>query len=177
MKTGDHSWKGHVALLAANIIWGLNAPIGKEALAVVSASAVTAYRMLGACLAFWLLSFFLPHEHVARRDKVLLIFAALFGIVFNQGMFIYGLSLTSPVDASIITSMPPIITMILSAIFLREPITWKKVVGTVLGVSGALILIFGSSAARSGAVGSGNITGDLLCLLAPSQFLYIPDSV
>lgn len=106
MKTGDHSWKGHVALLAANIIWGLNAPIGKEALAVVSASAVTAYRMLGACLAFWLLSFFLPHEHVARRDKVLLIFAALFGIVFNQGMFIYGLSLTSPVDASIITSMP-----------------------------------------------------------------------
>jgi hypothetical protein len=36
MKTGDHSWKGHVALLAANIIWGLNAPIGKEALAVVS---------------------------------------------------------------------------------------------------------------------------------------------
>lgn len=98
MKTGDHSWKGHVALLAANIIWGLNAPIGKEALAVVSASAVTAYRMLGACLAFWLLSLFLPHEHVTRRDKVLLIFAALFGIVFNQGMFIYGLSLTSPVD-------------------------------------------------------------------------------
>ena len=170
MKTGDHSWKGHVALLAANIIWGLNAPIGKEALAVVSASAVTAYRMLGACLAFWLLSLFLPHEHVTRRDKVLLIFAALFGIVFNQGMFIYGLSLTSPVDASIITSMPPIITMILSAIFLREPITWKKVIGTVLGVSGALILIFGSSAARSGAVGSGNITGDLLCLLAQVSF-------
>ena len=88
----------------------------------------------------------------------------------NQGMFIYGLSLTSPVDASIITSMPPIITMILSAIFLREPITWKKVIGTVLGVSGALILIFGSSAARSGAVGSGNITGDLLCLLAQVSF-------
>ena len=137
MKTSDFSWKGHVALLAANIIWGLNAPIGKEALAAVSATAVTAYRMLGACLAFWILSLFLPHEHVTRRDKVMLLFAALFGIVFNQGMFIYGLSLTSPVDASIITSMPPIITMILSAIFLREPITRKKVIGTVLGVSGA----------------------------------------
>lgn len=169
MKTSDHSWKGHAALLAANIIWGLNAPIGKEALAVVSATAVTAYRMLGACLAFWILSLFLPHEHVVRRDKVLLLFAALFGIVFNQGMFIYGLSLTSPVDASIITSMPPIITMILSAIFLREPITWKKVIGTVLGVSGALILIFGNSSSHGG-VSSGNALGDLLCLLAQVSF-------
>lgn len=169
MKTSDFSWKGHVALLAANIIWGLNAPIGKEALAVVSATAVTAYRMLGACLAFWILSLFLPHEHVTRRDKVMLLFAALFGIVFNQGMFIYGLSLTSPVDASIITSMPPIITMILSAIFLREPITWKKVIGTVLGVSGALILIFGNSSSHGG-VSSGNALGDLLCLLAQVSF-------
>ena len=169
MKTSDFSWKGHVALLAANIIWGLNAPIGKEALAVVSATAVTAYRMLGACFAFWILSLFLPHEHVTRRDKVMLRFAALFGIVFNQGMFIYGLSLTSPVDASIITSMPPIITMILSAIFLREPITWKKVIGTVLGVSGALILIFGNSSSHGG-VSSGNALGDLLCLLAQVSF-------
>ncbi len=169
MKTSDFSWKGHVALLAANIIWGLNAPIGKEALAVVSATAVTAYRMLGACFAFWILSLFLPHEHVTRRDKVMLLFAALFGIVFNQGMFIYGLSLTSPVDASIITSMPPIITMILSAIFLREPITWKKVIGTVLGVSGALILIFGNSSSHGG-VSSGNALGDLLCLLAQVSF-------
>ncbi len=169
MKTSDFSWKGHVALLAANIIWGLNAPIGKEALAAVSATAVTAYRMLGACLAFWILSLFLPHEHVTRRDKVMLLFAALFGIVFNQGMFIYGLSLTSPVDASIITSMPPIITMILSAIFLREPITWKKVIGTVLGVSGALILIFGNSSSHGG-VSLGNALGDLLCLLAQVSF-------
>ena len=169
MKTSDFSWKGHVALLAANIIWGLNAPIGKEALAAVSATAVTAYRMLGACLAFWILSLFLHHEHVTRRDKVMLLFAALFGIVFNQGMFIYGLSLTSPVDASIITSMPPIITMILSAIFLREPITWKKVIGTVLGVSGALILIFGNSSSHGG-VSSGNALGDLLCLLAQVSF-------
>ena len=169
MKTSDFSWKGHVALLAANIIWGLNAPIGKEALAAVSATAVTAYRMLGACFAFWILSLFLPHEHVTLRDKVMLLFAALFGIVFNQGMFIYGLSLTSPVDASIITSMPPIITMILSAIFLREPITWKKVIGTVLGVSGALILIFGNSSSHGG-VSSGNALGDLLCLLAQVSF-------
>ena len=169
MKTSDFSWKGHVALLAANIIWGLNAPIGKEALAVVSATAVTAYRMLGACFAFWVLSLFLPREHVTTRDKFLLLFSALFGIVFNQGMFIYGLSLTSPVDASIITSMPPIITMILSALFLREPITWKKVIGTVLGVSGALILIFGNSSSHGGAA-SGNAMGDLLCLLAQVSF-------
>ncbi|MCD8287686.1 MAG: DMT family transporter, partial [Porphyromonadaceae bacterium] len=145
---------------------GLNAPIGKEALEVVSATAMTAYRMLGACLAFWLLSLFLPRDPVTRRDKILLIFAALFGIVFNQGTFIYGLSLTSPIDASIITSTPPIFTMILAAIFLREPITWKKVIGIALGICGALILIFGSNVSSDG----GSVRGDLLCLSAQISF-------
>ena len=169
MKNGDHSWKGHVALLAANIIWGLNAPIGKEALLSLSANAVTAYRMLGACAAFWILSLFLPHEHVPRRDKIRFIFAALLGITFNQGMFIYGLSLTSPIDASIITSTPPIITMILAALFLREPITWKKVIGIALGISGALILIAGNAAHAGGGNGSSTL-GNLLCFLAQVSF-------
>ena len=71
MKTSDFSWKGHVALLAANIIWGLNAPIGKEALAAVSATAVTAYRMLGACFAFWILSLF-GHLNLVKNYILLL---------------------------------------------------------------------------------------------------------
>ena len=168
MKEGEHSWKGHIALLAANIIWGLNAPIGKEALLALSPYAVTAYRLMGACAAFWILSLFLPHEHVTRRDKGLFFLASLMGITFNQGMFIFGLSLTSPIDASIITSTPPIITMVLAALFLREPITWKKVAGIALGISGAMILIIGN---YKGNAGSGSsMTGNILCFMAQVSF-------
>ena len=167
MKKSDASWQGHLAILTANVLWGLNAPIGKEALHVLSATAVSAYRLIGGCAAFWLLSLFLPRERVTGRDKVLFVFAALFGFTFNQGLFIYGLSLTTPVDAAIIASSLPIVTMVLAALFLREPVTWKKSAGIALGISGALMLIFGS---LGGPGSGGSLTGNLMCFLAQVSF-------
>jgi drug/metabolite transporter (DMT)-like permease len=99
---------------------------------------------------------------------LLFFFAAMLGIVFNQCCYTIGLSLTSPVNASIMTTTMPIVTMILAAIFLREPITGKKVMGIFMGATGAFILITGSSA--GGADNSGNLSGDLLCLLAQCCF-------
>ena len=103
----DGKLKGHAALWVANIIWGLNAPIGKSVLwsethpQGVSPFALSVYRMLGACLLFWTVSLFLPREKVAPRDIVLLLFASVFGIQLNQMLFLWGLSLTSPIDTSI----------------------------------------------------------------------------
>ena len=94
-------------------------------------------------------------------------FASLFALVFNQGVFIFGLSLTSPIDASIVTTTLPIITMIVAAIYLNEPVTNKKVLGIFVGAMGALILILGSQ--TSGDANS-SIWGDLLCLLAQLSF-------
>lgn len=170
MTNRDFAWQGHAAMLSANIIWGLNAPIGKEALLSLSPQVITSFRLLGGCLAFWLLSAFLPKEHVSARDKISFVFAALAGFTFNQGLFITGLSLTSPVDAAIITSALPVITMLLAALLLREPITWKKVAGILLGITGALILIAGGSHDSSGS----SLTGNILCFTAQISFaLYL----
>jgi drug/metabolite transporter (DMT)-like permease len=94
-------------------------------------------------------------------------FASLFALVFNQGVFIFGLSLTSPIDASIVTTTLPIITMIVAAIYLKEPVTNKKVLGIFVGAMGALILILGSQTSGNG---NSSIWGDLLCLLAQLSF-------
>ena len=124
----DGKLKGHAALWVANIIWGLNAPIGKSVLwsethpQGVNPFALSVYRMLGACLLFWTVSLFLPREKVAPRDIVLLLFASVFGIQLNQMLFLWGLSLTSPIDTSIIATIVPVLTMILATLFLREPI-------------------------------------------------------
>ena len=131
--------KGHAALWVANLVWGLNAPIGKSVLwsehnpGGVSPFALSVYRMLGACLLFWSVSLFLPRERVARRDIVLLLFASVFGIQLNQMLFLWGLSLTSPIDSSIIATVVPVLTMVLATLFLREPITWLKAGGVFLG--------------------------------------------
>lgn len=163
----DRNMKGHVLALTANVMWGLMAPIGKSALAEFSALSVTTFRMVGAAAAFWLLSAFLKQEHVNHRDMLKIFFASLFALVFNQGVFIFGLSLTSPIDASIVTTTLPIITMIVAAIYLKEPITNKKVLGIFVGAIGALTLILSS---QSAGAGGGSIWGDLLCMLAQLSF-------
>ena len=159
--------QGHIFALTANILWGLMAPIGKSALMEFSALSVTTFRMVGAAACFWLLSAFCKHEHVDHRDMLKIFFASLFALVFNQGIYIFGLSMTSPIDASIVTTTLPIVTMIIAAIYLKEPITNLKVLGIFVGAMGALTLILSSQAAGSG---NGSIIGDLLCLVAQISF-------
>ena len=165
--------KGHAALWVANLVWGLNAPIGKSVLwsehnpGGVSPFALSVYRMLGACLLFWSVSLFLPRERVARRDIVLLLFASVFGIQLNQMLFLWGLSLTSPIDTSIIATVVPVLTMVLATLFLREPITWLKAGGVFLGCAGALLLILVS---RHGTGHTSSVKGDVLCLVSAVSY-------
>ena len=155
--------QGHLFALTANVMWGLMSPIGKSALQEFSAISVTTFRMVGAAAAFWILSIFCKQEHVNHQDMLKIFFASLFALVFNQGVFIFGLSMTSPIDASIVTTTLPIVTMIVAAIYLKEPITNKKVLGIFVGAMGALILIMSSQAGNNG---NGSLIGDLLCLVA-----------
>ena len=100
-------------MLAASIIWGLNAPIGKAALDFgIPPLALTTFRFFGAAIAFWFISLFTKKERVKNEDLLMLFFAALFGIVLNQGTFIFGLSLTSPIDASIVTTMAVFVLLV-----------------------------------------------------------------
>lgn len=161
--------KGHGALWLANIIWGLNAPIAKTVLDEVSAFAMTSYRMVGACLLFWAASLCMKPEKVERRDLVKIFFASLFGIQLNQMLFLWGLSMTSPIDTSIIATVVPILTMIFATLYLREPITWMKASGVFLGAAGAVILVLVSrEGADSGRPGS--IMGDVLCIISAVSY-------
>ena len=60
--------------------------------------------------------------------------------------------------------------MIVAAIYLKEPVTGKKVIGIFLGSIGALTLILSSQGSTDGKGGS--IPGDLLCLLAQISFSF-----
>ena len=168
------SLKGHGSMLCANTMWGLMSPVAKLVFigGVVGPLVMTNLRVVGAMLLFWLVSLFMPRETVRPRDHVKLFVASLLSIVFNQGCFIFGVSLTSPVDASIITTSMPLVAMALAAIYLGEPITGRKVMGIAAGAAGALMLIVGGSASAPDAshVGSTRIWGDLLVLLAQCSY-------
>lgn len=153
--------------------WGLMAPIGKDAMTHgFDGSSMVTFRVVGACILFWIAALFAPKEHVPRKDKLMFIGAAVFGLICNQCCYTIGLSITSPINASIVTTSMPIFAMLLAALILKEPITGKKALGVLMGCSGALILILTSAAAASDRVG--DIRGDLLCLSAQFSFaLYL----
>lgn len=158
-------------MFSANVMWGLMSPLAKFVLVsgVVTPIVLTNMRICGAMVLFWIGSLFQKQEHVPPGDLLRLFGAALLAIVFNQGSFIFGVGLTSPADASIITTSMPLWAMIFAAFILKEPITVKKVLGIAAGAAGALLLIFGGGRV-SVATGDNPVLGDFLVMCA--QFSY-----
>lgn len=164
---------GHLAMLGCNVIWGLMSPVTKMVFAAgtVMPLVMVDFRVAGAALLFWITSLFLPREHVPLPDLMRLFGAGMLGVLLNQGCFIIGVSLTSPGEASLVTTTMPMWVMLLAWLFLREPITLKKFGGIVLGAAGAIILITGST---SSVVGSNPALGDFVVLCAQLSYaLYL----
>lgn len=159
----------HLCMLLACIFWGLLSPLSKDAmLHGIDSIDIISFRVLGTCIIFWGTSFFVKKEQVPIKDKFLFAAAAILGLILNQCLFMVGLQLTSPANASIETTATPIITMILSFIILKESVTWKKILGVAIGCTGAVILITTSVKSGNGKVG--NIWGDLIVI--SSQTFY-----
>ena len=142
--------KGHIAMGAAAVIWGLMSPVSKLVMqqGEVSSASLATFRLLGAAILFWLASAFVPGEPIERKHRLPLFYASLFGIIFNQMAFTVGVGFTSPADAAII----------------REMITGKKIIGVCASAIGAILLVSGSGGRAAALPGDNNLLGDILCL-------------
>lgn len=170
----DLKIKGHLAMLGANFTWGLMAPIVKLVLAsgVIAPFLLVDFRMAGAAALFWLTSLFTPKEHVPAKDILRLFGAGMLGVLFNQGCFIAGVNLTTPSEASLVTTTMPMWVMLLAWAILREPISLTKAGGIAIGAAGALILVLGSNSVSTGAPNPA--LGDFIVLMAQLSYaLYL----
>ena len=159
---------GHVCMIGACSMWGLMAPLGKDAMSNgISGIEMVTFRVVGGAICFWLASLFVKSETVEHKDLLRFFLAGLFAIVCNQCCYTIGLSITSPVNASIMTTTMPIITLVLSALFLNDAITSRKIIGVMLGASGACLLILGST---QGVAKGGVLLGDILCITAQCSY-------
>lgn len=161
--------KAHLCMFCACIFWGLLSPLGKDAmLQGIDSVNLISFRVLGTCIVFWIASLFVKREPVPLKDKFHFAWAAILGLILNQCLFMVGLQLTSPANASIETTATSIITLILSFLIIKEPVSWKKLFGICVGCLGAIILITTSVKSNNGKVG--NIWGDLIVI--SSQTFY-----
>ena len=84
-----------------------------------------------------------------------------------------GVSMTSPIDATIVTTTAPIFAMIIAAIYLREPITGKKVIGVAVGATGALMLILSGVHGIRRRRRSGSVGGRPALYVRPALFRHL----
>lgn len=153
-----------IAAFAVQLIYGLNYTFVKDVLAGghMNSNGLVLIRLIGATLLFWLFKNIGPQEKIEKKDFKTIFFAAVFGVVINMLFYIKGIEYTTPIHASVIMITVPIIVLVLSAFYLKERITTLKVIGVILGFSGAVVL---------SVYGKGNLSGDNI--LIGNLFIFI----
>ena len=158
----------HLALLLANIGWGVVAPVSKMVLlsGSITSLALSGIRITGGGLLFLLFTWILPksfepRQRMERKDIWTLILCSILIISAYQGLYIIGVGLTDPVDSAVMCSLTPVLTMVLAAVFLHFRMTWLKVGGVLMGLAGVLILVSGSHESE---IAVNPVLGNLLCL-------------
>ncbi len=139
---GSKVLQAHLAIIGANLIYGLNYVVAKGIMPdYMAPRAIIVLRVAGAALVFWLYALLVQNEKVEKKDLWRLFLLSLFGVAINQIMFFEGLNLTTPINASIIMVGTPIAVLVLSHFIIKERLTTLKILGIALGTSGALWLI------------------------------------
>ena len=144
---------GHLAGFIAYAIFGFNIIVCKDLTSdgLIPPLGIFTLRSLGAGALFWLISLFMPREKVDRKDFPKIFIASMLGFFTCQITFLVGLPYITPMDCSIMTALAPIYTMIIAAIALKEPITFKKAGGVAISLAGVIYLILSRSAIAGGA--------------------------
>ncbi len=171
MKTLDlavpSKFKIHGILLFVTLIYGANYTVAKIPMPeYLQPFGFILLRVTAATSLFWLFSYFTGTEKVLKKDLALLFLCGIFGVATNQMLFFKGLSLTTPINASVIMTTSPI-SVLLAAYFLgKERLTLIKIAGVIVGAVGAYLLITKDGAT----IGKGTFLGDLLVLINGASY-------
>ena len=162
---------GHVAMLLAAVFWGAMSPIAKHLMlsGAVTPMALSAIRIVGGAIVFWIAGLLLPRKvtgdgRLAKADIAIILLMSVLIISANQGLYIIGIGFTTPFEATVMTTMTPVFTLLLAAIFIAMPMTLLKVTGVALGLGGALLLAFASRDSSTVSMASNPMLGNLMCM-------------
>ena len=160
----------HLALLLVNVLYGANHVLAKGVMPrYLDPNTFILLRVSGAVFLFWILLFTQKRKPIARADYGRFLVAGLFGVAVNQLFFFHGLNLSSAFNAGIIMALNPMMVVILSALIMKEKLSFQGYTGIVIGAIGAILLTL-----SSGKLPGASPIGDLYLLInALSYALYL----
>ncbi|HSK64721.1 MAG TPA: DMT family transporter, partial [Pyrinomonadaceae bacterium] len=163
----SRNFRPYLALIAVQVLFGSWPLMGKVILRSVSVTSLVALRLIGAAIAFSLLQRQLkPLLKMPRRDLGLLVLCAICGVVGNQLLYVKALSLTTVINAALLTTTIPVITLFISIIFGYDNWSLKRVLGITLAGAGVIYLIDPLRAQLTSNTTAGNL------LLLANSLLY-----
>lgn len=161
MSIRDKSAAPYLALISVQALFGSLPVIGKVVLAVIPAFGLVGIRVGVSTLILFLVQLYRRRVWLkVKSDYWRLAVLSLFGITFNQLLFITGLSLTKAANTSLLAITIPIFALTIGSLIGSERLGRIKVVGIALAAAGVILLIDPRNASFS----SQTTKGDLLII-------------
>ena len=165
--SGQHRVAPHLALIAVQVLFGTWPVVGKIVLRSMSSPSLVALRVTGAAVALFLLQRKLrPLLRMPRKDLAWLTLCSMIGIVGNQFLYVGGLSLTTAINATLLSTTIPVFALFVSILFRYDHLSLRRTIGILLAAAGVIYLVNPARADLSAQTTIGNLL--ILC----SSFLY-----
>jgi drug/metabolite transporter (DMT)-like permease len=135
----------YAALILTTFFWGANFNLGKFVVQGTDPLSAAAWRFLLAGLAMTLYMLFTEgvNWQGLRQNAAALCAMAAVGIFGFNIAFFFGLQTTSSVNGSLIMTLNPTITVILTALVIGDAISWRQVLGLALSFCGVITVVTG----------------------------------
>jgi drug/metabolite transporter (DMT)-like permease len=163
--------KAHWAVLAANLLFGINFSVVKFiSPAVIPPFGLNLVRVVVTVSLFWLLYLLKPSKAgIDRSDLPRFLLCALTGVAINQLLFIKGLTLTTPIHAALLILATPVFILLIAFVLRTEKLSLLKIAGLLFAIGGAALLILSR---ESSAIASNLIVGDVLVLINAVSYAF-----
>jgi drug/metabolite transporter (DMT)-like permease len=163
----DSAIAPHLALIAVQILFGTWPIFGKVVLRSMSTTNLMFCRLFGAAVVLGLIQRRLrPLWSMSKRDFVMLVLCSVLGVVGNQFIYLTGLSKTTVINTTLLSTTIPVFTLFVSILLGLDRLTLRRLVGIALAASGVIYLVNPNNADLSANTTVGNL------LVVTSSFLY-----
>ena len=164
------STKVHCSLFLVSLIYAATFTIAKEVMPhYIKPMGLITIRVWGAVSLLWVTHFLFVKESIfGKKDFLMLLKCAVFGVAANMLLFFKGLAITTPINAAILMVTTPLFVAFFSFFLLNEKVTKLKVIGLCFGVFGAILLLLGPSLSFN----STTLWGDLMVMTNAIIYAY-----
>lgn len=163
--------KAHLAVLAANLIFGVNFSVVKYITPqLIKPFGLNVVRVLVTTALFWLMAIGERNKApVARKHMPLFLLCGITGVAINQLLFIKGLSMTYSTHGALLMLCTPLLITVMAIFFLKEKMDAWRAGGLVIGIAGAVMLV--ATREKSGS-GTNVLLGDIFIIVNAMSYSF-----